>query len=257
MVTEQSQLQSFTMLLIAVALRFAVDPHMTGSIERMSEYYKGIDPATRQAIPALQSLIYTINARASQAVLGSSLSSHDADDDFDDSQLYCDMATESFSVWGQLFWKANSTKLDQVLTRESVLSQLTKARGNDNDPMAIMSNLLSNTVPFGRNLKHRLPSDRYLLLPPSAASYRFRQGLKGQRLPDIIDFPDPERLLLLHVQPYVAEELLAVAAPKDNTTLLDLDAHMPFSPIALDDKDEDEADPEGSSNGHIVDEVSQ
>lgn len=203
--SEQHQLVLLITNLVAVAMRFAVDPLAVRNIHSVMERYKNMSDATLQQTPALNMLVKTLNKKASQATLQAQAAQHEANDSVSNTII-----TDAVATWGQIFWQFKDPRLDQALLQDGVLAQLIRIQQKQYDPRAIMRKLLAHTVLFGRSLKNGRGGDVFLLLSPSLQSHRFRQGLKSMRLPRIIDFPDGERILLLGIQRYVAEPLLLI-----------------------------------------------
>lgn len=224
MTGEQRHLHLFTTAVAALIMRFCVDPLSGHNLAAITYYHQRLGERSLQQIPALDTLIETINQAASQTTLASASASGDTSySEPAGTTLSSAPAADALAIWAYLFWRDKHPQLRQALLQEGVLAQLERQLGHKYDPRAIIHSLLNRSVPFGRSQGRQPLHARYLLLPPSPYSYRFRQRLKPIPLPRSIDFPDPERILLLDVQQYVAEPLLlpAPAAQQDQDTKQD------------------------------------
>jgi hypothetical protein len=224
MTGEQRHLHLFTIAVAALIMRFCVDPLSGHNLAAITYYHQRLGERSLQQIPALDTLIETINQAASQTTLASASASSDTSySEPAGTNLHRTPSADALAIWVYLFWRDKHPQLRQALLQEGVLAQLSRQLRHNYDPRTIIHSLLNRSVPFGRSQGRQPLHARYLLLPPSSYSYRFRQGLKHMLLPRIIDFPDPERILLLDIQQYVAEPLLlpAPAAQQDQDTKQD------------------------------------
>lgn len=216
----ERRLHLFLTSLVAIAIRFAVDPVSQRNVEPIDEEYQHIDAHTGEEIPALTSLVKTLNKRMSQIMLETSSNKGPAQRSAETATSGKSLAARAVALWGHFFWLHSDPQLDQLLMTDGILKHLDRQLGDDYDPRAIMRRLLMHTVLFGRSLQAGQRIDLYLLLAPSEQSYHFRQGLKSLALPRIIDFPDVERIVLLGVKRFVAEAIQLPAAPQVNQPVL-------------------------------------
>ena len=206
--SDSRRLQLFLTSLVAVAMRFAIDPLSIRNIGPITEEYQGMQEYASEEMPALNSLVKTLNKCVSQTMLQSSSRKDGEYGRADAGAFGNDIAANAVALWGQFFWLHKKPDLDQILSPEGILYHLERQLAEDYDPRAVMRRLLMHTVLFGRSLRVGQSVNVFLLLAPSQQSYHFRQGLKSLVLPRTIDFPDVERILLLGVKSYVAEPML-------------------------------------------------
>ena len=214
--SDRRRLQLFLTSLVAVSMRFAIDPLSIRNIGPISEEYQGLQEYASEELPALNFLVRTLNKYVSLSMLQSA-SRKDGDyGRVDAGAAGNETAASAAALWGQFFWLHKKPELDQVLSPEGILYHLERQLTEEYDPRAVMRRLLIHTVLFGRSLRKGQVVNAYLLLAPSQQSYHFRQGLKSLNLPRIVDFPDVERILLLGVKNYIAEPMLLPDPTLDN-----------------------------------------
>lgn len=239
---DSRRLQILITALVAMAMRFAVDPLSVRDIDVLTEEYRSTNEYTRQHMPALNSLVQTLNKKLSQATFQFLAASGTANKVNSIDPAHSSVATDAIATWSQLFWQTRDKdgKLEPILVQEGVLKQLARLAGKDYNPRAVMRQLLAHTALFGRSLKTGRGMDLYLLLAPSPQSYEFRQGLKSMKLPRILEIPDLERILLLAVKQYVAEPMLLTEPKLVPEPRLEMDAQEPLPPS-------DQSTPNGAS----------
>lgn len=214
----ERRLQLFLTSLMAITMRFAIDPVSLRNVEPLDKEYQNMQ-ASWEDIPALTSLIQTLNRHMSLVMLSFSSKNGESYRANQASSSGKSLAASAAALWGQFFWLHNSSQLDQILMPEGILKHLERQAGDDYDPRAVMRRLLMHTVLFGRSLGQKQHVDLYLLLAPSPQSYHFRQALKGLAQHSIIDFPDVERILMLGVQRFESPPLqLPAPAVQQNSS---------------------------------------
>ncbi len=197
----------FMASLAAITMRFAIDPLSIRTIDLESGYYQDIQQYLAAEVPALGWLVQTLNNRISKAVLQFSTEKED-DIQLDFGEAGREFAAHSMALWGELFWLHRDAGLRRILKLDGILAHLVRQLQGNYDPRAIMRRLLMHTALFGRSLRTGQKVEFYLLLAPSQQSGGFRQGLRSQTTPPIIDFPDVERILLLAARRFVAEPVI-------------------------------------------------
>ncbi|HZU66829.1 MAG TPA: hypothetical protein VFA09_06090 [Ktedonobacteraceae bacterium] len=205
--SNQRRLQLFLASLVAITLRFVIDPLALRNIDLIDEEYRSIDASTGEEIPALTSFVKTLNKRMSHVTLETSSNKGSAYRSADTATNNKSLAATATALWSQFFWLHSDDQLDEILMTDGILKHLERQLGDDYDPRAVMRRLLVHNVLFGRSLHAGQRVDFRLLMAPSEQSYHFRQGLKSLKPVEITDFPDVERILLLSVKRFVAEPL--------------------------------------------------
>lgn len=204
---EQRQMQILMATLAALVLRFSIAAPTVDSMTPIIERYDTIDSQYSHQLTALSLLIDTLRKRVRDINLQPLLNTSNPATNSQTlpPELVREnvlMSTGAFATWTQMLWEGKDTKLDQALDRKGILSKLLE---NNQDPKAVMRRLYAHTMLFGRSEDDE-NGEGFLLLSPSPESSDFRQNLNiPSRL--IIDFPDPERLLLFYIQHYVREAL--------------------------------------------------
>jgi BACON domain-containing protein len=215
---EQRQMQILMATLAALVLRFSIAAPTVDSMTPIIERYDAIDSQYSHQLTALSLLIDTLRKRVRDFNLQPLLNASNpgANNQTLPPELAREnilMATGAFATWTQMLWEGKDTRLDQALDRKGILSKLIES---NQDPKAVMRRLFAHTMLFGRS--HNESGEGFLLLSPSPESGDFRQNLNiPSRL--IIDFPDPERLLLFYIQRYVREALFVPEPEPTPSTL--------------------------------------
>lgn len=181
--------------LTAIALRFATAipaSDMLTVLERR-------DTQTISQHSTLQSLIKLLNSKMENSDLDEDASSFGMAGVKDDVPL----ASRALMTWGQMLWENKDQELDVVLAPGGVIAKLLRSRYN---PQTIKETLGIRTSPSGRSLITGQHDELYLFVSPSPESRKFLRDFLPERY--VADFPDSERLLLLHIQHYVAKPLV-------------------------------------------------
>ncbi len=219
---ERRQMQILMATLSALVLRFSIAAPTVDSMTPIIERYDAIDNQYSHQLTALSVLIDTLRKRVRdinlQPLLNTSnqmLTNPALPPELVRENIV--MSTGAFATWTQMLWEGKDTKLDQALDRKGILSKLIE---HNQDPKAVMRRLYAHTMLFGRseNDENDENGEGFLLLSPSPESSDFRQNLNiPSRL--IVDFPDPERLLLFYIQRYVREALFVPEPEPTPSTL--------------------------------------
>jgi len=204
---EQRQMHILMATLAALVLRFSIAAPTVDSMTPIIERYDAIDSQYSHQLTALSLLIDTLRKRVRDINLqplintsNSAANNQTLPPDLARENVL--MATGAFATWTQMLWEGKDARLDQALERKGILSKLIES---NQDPKAVMRRLYAHTMLFGRSDADK-NGEGFLLLSPSPESSDFRQNLNiPSRL--IVDFPDPERLLLFYIQRYVREAL--------------------------------------------------
>jgi len=207
--SNEHRLDVFMQALIAITMRFSIEPLSIESIEQLIDRYKDAYTCeyARETLPALSTLLQMLNKRNSQVTLQSFTGQDGSEDILKTGTANSHIAVSALATWGQLFWQQKNRSLEQTLKQDGVLAHLQRLMLDDYDPRAVMRRLLAFTVFLGRSSQVSTMGDLYLLLAPSPQSRAFRQGIKSPHVPRIVDFPDVERILLLGVKRFVAEPM--------------------------------------------------
>ncbi|HZO71774.1 MAG TPA: hypothetical protein VFB60_06190 [Ktedonobacteraceae bacterium] len=197
---EQRQWHILMAIMSTLALRFAIVAPTTDSLTPILDRYEAVRSKSSQQPIALNRLIDTLQNRVRDINLRPILTNQAATTHQMSRQRLgwenVAMATGAFTTWVQMLWEGKDTELVQVLDRKGILPKLMES---NQDPKEVLRRLYSHTMLFGWS-DHK-SGEGFLLLSPSPESSDFRQTLN---IPNwlVIDFPDPERLLLFYVQRY-------------------------------------------------------
>ncbi len=209
------RLQTFVQALVAITLRFCIEPLSIENIEQLKAHYQDTYDYAWQEIPSLNTLIRSLIKQNSQITFQSMTERNENGHLSRLSSANSNIAVSTLAILGQLFWQHQHHELDQILMQDGVLAHLQQLMQEDYDPRAIMRRLLAFTVFLGRSSQVNQGGDLYLLLAPTPQSYHFNNTFKRSTRPMIIEFPDVERILLLGVKRFVAEPKPLLALKKE------------------------------------------
>ena len=185
--------------LTAVALRFSTTIPATDMLTPLEERYNEMDGQSSSQLSSLRLLIEALNKKVkttdldqNETVTGSAATK----------QLDVTLTTRALTAWSQILWEGKDQELDSVLASGGVIAKLVDKGYNS---QTVKETLGMRTSPSGRSLITRGNDDLRLFVSPSPESRKFLRDFLPERY--IAEFPDSERLLLLHIQHYVARSV--------------------------------------------------
>jgi len=196
--------------LVATAQRISIQAGALTSIKPLVGRYKALENSAPFQVHLLKALIASINDHLTQAMLQPLLENTTSAKQM---EIYA-LSIDAFEMWGQMLWQSKDHELEQAISMDGVLPRLLSPQDNS----ASIKKLLGLRASLlGQNVEAKQRGTLYLLIPTSPHSHAFRQSLN---LPpqNLIEFPDEERLILLHVQRYAAPPMqIQIAAPASAT----------------------------------------
>lgn len=197
---ESYYIQILMEALTAVTLRFSTTIPASDMLTQLEERYKELDGQSTSQLSSLRLLIDALNKKITTSDLDESDSATASAPAL---QFDISLAGRAMSAWGQMLWDKKDAELDSILAPGGVVAKL-MSKGYS--PQTVKETLGIRTSPSGRSLITRSHDDLYLFVSPSPESRKFLRDFLPERY--TADFPDSERLLLMHIQYYVARPML-------------------------------------------------
>jgi len=184
--------------LTAAVLRMAVSVPPFDMLTPLQKQYAELGEQGTSRFTSLQLLLDLLKAR----VKGSRLHSRDENASKENDT---NLVIQALIVWGQMLWENIDTELSNELTRGGVIARLAR----EYKRRTVKEMLGLRTSPSGRSI---LPyedgdldrdGDLYLFVPHSHRNDPFLEGFPAA----MREFPDTERLVLMHVIYYIAKPM--------------------------------------------------
>jgi hypothetical protein len=199
--------------LTAVALRFSTTIPASDMLTPLEERYEEMDGQNTNHLASVRLLVDELNKKMKTADL-------DEDESIPGSvtskELDVELASRAVAAWSQTLWERKDQELDFVLAPGGVVAKLMSKGYNS---QTVKETLGIRTSPSGRSLITRLHDELYLFVSPTPESRKFLRDFLPERY--IADFPDSERLLLMHIQHYVARPMQAKLGPGAQPSVID------------------------------------
>lgn len=234
---EQYYVQILMEALTAVALRFAIFVPTFDLLTPLEERYAELDSQVTNQLASLQPLVDMLESKVGAA----DLDTRDGSKERTNAREYdVEVAVQALAAWGQMLWENRDVELSNVLAPGGVIVRLIHDRHN---PQTVKETLGIRTSPSGRTKKTGPYDDLYLFVSFSPDSRRFLKDF----LPDsyLAEYPDNERLVLMHIEYYIAQPMIRkIKAPDAQAKTVDsASASQAFSSQAgaFGDNDDDDA----------------
>lgn len=207
--------------LTAVALRFSTTIPASDMLTPLEERYEEMDGQNASHLAPIRLLVDELNKKMKTADL-------DEDENIAGSVAGkgsdVQLAARAVAAWSQTLWEKKDHELDFVLASGGVIAKLMSKGYNS---QTVKETLGMRTSPSGRSLITRLHDELYLFVAPTPESRKFLRDFLPERY--IADFPDSERLLLMHIQHYVARPIIVSRGelgPGAQSSVIDADNAM-------------------------------